>query len=143
MKKAAKLEKIRNKNKKRRKETGMKLMTKEIAKTLPSYKSIKSWKSEDEVIAYTHYWLGSFDWYLVAGSPITINDDGTWYFTKNENDASDWLLYVKGFSHMCPEGEYGEMFLSDLKQYSIGSYIKVERAVGWKSKPIKECGQKN
>ncbi len=117
----------------------MKLITKEIVKTLPPYASIKEWKSEDEVIAHAHYWLAGFDWYLIAGSPVFVNDDGTWHFTKDEDDASDWLLYVKGFSSMCPKGEYGEMFLSDLKQYSIGSFIKVEREIGWKSRPIKEC----
>jgi hypothetical protein len=117
----------------------MKLITKEIVKTLPSYKNIKSWKSEDEIVAYAHFYLGGFDWYLVAGSPVMIKDDGTWHFIEDKDNASDWLFFVKGFSNMCPEGEYGEMFLSDLKQYSIGSYIKVERSVGWKPKPIKEC----
>ena len=117
----------------------MKLITKEIAKKLPPYSSIRKWKSEDEVVAHAHYWLGGFDWYLVAGSPIVINEDGTWHFTKDKDDASDWLLYVKGFSHMCPEGEYGDMFLSALKQSSIGDFIKVEREIGWKSRPIKKC----
>ena len=119
----------------------MKLIIKEITKKLPPYNSIKKWKTEKEVIAHAHYWLGGFDWYLVAGSPVIINDNGTWSFTKDENDASDWLLYVKGFSHMCPEGEYGDVFLSALKQYSIDNIIKVEREIGWKSRPIKECKQ--
>ena len=139
MKKSDKMKKNRNKNRKRRKEIGMKLITKDIAKKLPPYTSIKKWESEDEVVAYAHYWLGGFDWYLVAGSPVKVNEDGTWHFTKDENEASDWLLYVKGFSNMCPKGEYGDMFLSELKQYSIGSFIKVEREIGWKSRPIKEC----
>lgn len=117
----------------------MKLITKEITKKLPPYASFKIWESEDEVTAYAHYWMGGFDWYLVAGSPVITNDDGTWHFTKYEDEASDWLLCVKGFSHMCPKGEYGEMFLSDLKQYSMGGFIKVEREIGWKSRSIKEC----
>jgi hypothetical protein len=73
----------------------MKLITKEIVKTLPPYESIKNWKSEDEVIAYAHYWLGGFDWYLVAGSPITINDDGTWYFTKQKDRSAGNLSRLK------------------------------------------------
>jgi len=117
----------------------MKLITKEISKKLPPYSSIRKWKSEDEVTAHAHYYLGAFDWYLVAGSPIIMNDDGTWYFTKDADDATDWLLYIKGFSHMCPKGEYGDMSLSELEQCSIGSFIKVEREIGWKSRPVKEC----
>jgi hypothetical protein len=40
---------------------------------------------------------------------------------------------------MCPEGEYGDIFLSALKQYSIDNILKVEREIGWKSRPIKKC----
>jgi hypothetical protein len=129
----------RRAGRKRKDEIGMKLITKDIANKLLPYSSMKEWKSVDEIIAHAHYWLGGFDWYLVAGSPVKVNDDGTWHFTKDEDDASDWLLHVKGFSHMCPKGEYGDMFLSELKQYSIGNYIKVEREIGWESRPIEEC----
>ena len=117
----------------------MKLMTKEISKQLPSYDNIRKWKSEDEVIAYAHYFLCGFDWYLVAGSPVIADEDGNWGFTKNEDEATDWLLHVKGFSRMCQNGEYGDMLLSELEQYSVGSFIKVERETGWKPKPINKC----
>ena len=101
----------------------MKLLTKEIKKTLPPL------YSQDEVedpICNLKFFLpdSSFTWYIVEGGK---QDDG------------GWLFFSKVVSHLCPDGELGYVLLSQLEQVKGSMGLSVERDLYFTPKKISEC----
>ena len=101
----------------------MKLLTKEIEKTLPAL------YSQDEV-----------------GDPICVlkfftPDAGwTWYISEgSKQEDGDWLFFAKVISPMCHDGELGYVLLSQLEQVKGSMGLPVERDMWWQAKQLSQC----
>ena len=101
----------------------MKLITKEIEKTLPPL------YSQDEVedpICNLKFFTpdAGWTWYVVAGG---------------EQEDGDWLFFTKVISPICPDGELGYVLLSQLEQVRGALGLPVERDLWWRAKPLSQC----
>ena len=101
----------------------MKLLTKEIEKTLPPL------YSQDEVedpICNLKFFTPDAGW--------------TWFILEgSEQEDGDWLFFAKVISPIVPEGELGYVTLSQLKTVRGALGLPVERDLWWKAKPLSQC----
>ena len=101
----------------------MKLITKEIEKTLPPL------YGQDEVedpICNLKFFTPDAGW--------------TWYISEgSEQEDGDWLFFSKVISPMCPDGEFGYVLLSQLKQIKGSLGLSVERDLYFTMKKISGC----
>lgn len=102
----------------------MKLLTKEIERTLPPL------YSQDEVedpICNLKFFTPDAGW--------------TWYIVEGEKqEDGDWLFFAKVVSPIVPEGELGYVLLSQLKTVRGSLGLSVERDLWWRARPLSQCG---
>jgi hypothetical protein len=101
----------------------MKLITKEVEKTLPPL------YSQDEVedpVCHLKFFTpdAGWTWYIVEGS---------------EQEDGDWLFFCKVISPIVPDGELGYVLLSQLEQVRGALGLAVERDLWWRAKPLSQC----
>jgi hypothetical protein len=54
-------------------------------------------------------------------------------------EDGDWMFFCKAVSHICPEGELGNVMLSELEQARGALGLSVERDLYFKSMPLSQC----
>ena len=121
-----------------------KMITKEIAKQLPSIDVIYDSETKDEDLkGYIHYFhiYSNTDWYIMAGDRVIVDENRCWRYPEEGEEPNDWRFFARVFSHIVPDGEFGTLYLSDFDDYTkvFGEYMPVEREYGWKPLSIKDC----
>jgi len=101
----------------------MKLLTKEIEKKLPGVRVIAN---DPDPVCFVKFFTpdSSWTWYVVAGQK---QEDGDWVFTG------------KVISYLCPDGEYGDFFFSQLQRVRGALGLPVERDRFFEPKPLSQC----
>jgi hypothetical protein len=97
----------------------MKLLTKELIRTLPKLKSQEHITDPIVPLKFFHP-CGSWTWYVL------------------EFDGKD-EFFGKVFSSMCPEGELGSFSLSELQSVKGPLGLGIERDLHWTPKPLSQC----
>ena len=102
----------------------MQLLTEEIKKTLPA---LYSQEEVADPLAVVKFFTpdSSWTWYIIEGS--------------QQEDGEDWMFFCRAVSHLCPEGELGNVMLSELEQVKGALGLSVERDLYWTPKPISQC----
>jgi hypothetical protein len=101
----------------------MELLTQEIKKILPKLYSQE--EVEDPVCMLKYFTPdSSFTWFILEGS---------------ETENGDWMFFAKVTSHLCPEGELGNVMLSELEQIKGALGLGVERDLYWTPKALSQC----
>ncbi len=100
----------------------MKLLTKEIKKTLPKLYSQEKVKDPTCKLKF-----------------FTPDSSFTWYIIEGEQQDGDWLFFGKVISHMCPEGELGYVSLEELESVRGPLGLPVERDMWFNPTPLSEC----
>lgn len=107
----------------------MMLLTKEVKKNLPALYSQETVKDPDCVLKF-----------------FTPDAQWTWYITegrKEEELADDgkeeWVFFGKVISPMCPDGELGNVVLSELRSIRGALGLPIERDRFWNPKPLSQC----
>jgi len=101
----------------------MKLMTKEIIKTLPP---LYSTENQEDPVAVIKYFTPDSNWtfYILEGCK---EEDG------------DYRFFSKVISPMLPEGELGYITLNELKKVRGPLGLPIERDLYFTPKKLSEC----
>ena len=101
----------------------MKLMTKELANTIPKLGSTEE-ITDPEIVAHYFNPFGNGDWYVIEGE-------------KQTNE--DWLFYGYVKSPINPAfDEYGYFTLNELESVKLFGGCGIERDLYWVNKTVEE-----
>lgn len=102
-------------------------LPKSITKKMPSVAEVdQCWTELKDHTAYFHFFMGAWDWYIIAGDPVKKVEDG-YRHVKNGEEPDDWSIIIRGYSPFCPEGEYSFCLLSDIRSWAVNEFIFPER----------------